>query len=819
MKDFYKLELQIFSLKSQVYFKKQFFKELHDYITRNRTDIGKEIEIPKTLLDKFNIPAQTEKLTVYQDGKTFFNHSVSHIIREYFGVEEKKEEHDVGNDEFKADRTILGIMSRTEFQTKYPEEVLQHPIAAYEFVPTTSISYNDFCSLANTYPSFRFLMNPLLTKRDYSTNISDILQRIDVDIKRRVIPEDRFGQKVATKFSINCKCGKSIVLYPSDIHSTIKHDCGFMNINGEEKPVKTTLDKSGLCPISEKEIFLYECKIPNLYDNNKNDSVYLYSFSDNLSSGLYSIDVWNTYVWVNDSKEYKFYPIILGFEKREIKVDTALILNKHKASLEYCEERNLPYARFLDVLFSWRDACNKYAGRNVTNRGMLLQLFLTISALGKHLNKYDKFGICVMGNKSLSKTYPSYLAGSLYDVDFQHIGSSQDASVAGLRGGINNGKLINGQTTRVFEKGVFSSAGLTLFDEGEKFFIDKEMNMVLKTFFDEYIDIKKVGAVGKIEQIYTPIIMSNFPYDHSQEYFKYIIDTYEKVIRLNEEKHEHGNSKDEIRAYLSDINLYLPLGRYEEDYKNKTLAQSIGLVRYIYGKKNIDWRTGGSMPASYRLLMDVTCWNSEEFAFSPEDRVIGETDTVLPSSSVFPTAQFVETLKANIGYKIIDLKFESLNDVNTIKNLDLLQEAINNWFRFEPKGQKLFMHLSEGKREIDPKLNSVVYKFIKTLQCYEDLTNHGELKGYFDNNIKEWAFMILSKCKRGITKAEYNFEEHYENIVPKDEKFNKLEAQIEKIKDEDREERLSHAVEKSVERKLAEQDSLSVTQETLMNKM
>jgi len=339
--------------------------------------------------------------------------------------------------------------------------------------------------------------------------------------------------------------------------------------------------------------------------------------------------------------------------------------------------------------------------------------------------------------------------------------------------------------------------------------------MVLKTFFDEYIDIKKVGAGEKIEQIYTPIIMSNFPYVHSQRYFSEVRDAYEKLIRLNQENHEHGNSKEEIMAYISDINLYLPTARYEEDYKNQTLAKAVGLVRYIFGKKNIDWRTGGSLPASYRLLMDVSCWNSEEFAFSLEDRVIGQTDTVLPSSSVFPTAQFVETLKSNVNYKLVNLKFENLNDANDVKHLDLLENAINDWFRYEDKGQKLFMHLSEGKREIDPKLNSVVYKLIKTLQVYEDLTNHGELKGYFDTNVKEWAFMILSKCKRGVTKAEYNFEEHYDNIVPKDEKFNKLEAEIEKIKNMEKDERLANALDKSVERKLNDN---AVTQETLMNK-
>lgn len=810
MKDFDRLERQIFSIKPQVYFTRAFFKELHDMALKNHSIIAENIEIPQKMIEKYSMSLPINKLTLFINNKHYFNPSASHMIREYFGVEERKEANEEDSVEFKTERQILSIMTREQFAAKYPNETLQVKKDSYEFVPTTSISYSDFCTLANAYPSFRFLMNPFLIKKEYSTNSSDILQRIEVDIKRRVIPGDRFGQKVATKFSIQCKCGKSVALYPSDIHTAIKHECGFQEIDGKTKVIRTTLDKSGLCPISEKEIFLYECKIPNLHDNNKQDSVYLYSFNDNLTPGLYQIDIWNTYIWVNDSKEYNFYPIILGNQKQEIKIDTNLIINNHPDAIKYCTEHNLLYARFLDVLFSWRDACKTYAGREVSNRGMLLQLFLISTGLAKNLNKYDKLGVCVMGNKSLSKTYPSYLAGSLLDTDFQHIGSSQDASVAGLRGGINNSKLINGQTTRVFEKGVFSSAGLTLFDEGEKFFIDEEMNMVLKTFFDEYIDIKKVGAEGKIEQIYTPIIMSNFPYYHSQEYFKEVRDAYEKLIRLNDEKHEHGNSKEEIMSYVSDVNLYLPTTRYEEDYKNQTLAKAVGLVRYIFEKKNKDWRTGGSMPASYRLLLDVTCWNSEEFAFSNEDRVIGETETVLPSSSVFPTAQFVETLKANVGYKIINLKFESLNPKKDIDALNSLQLAINEWFTYDSRGQKLFMHLSGGKKEIDPKLNSVVYKFIKTLQCYEDLSTHGELKGFFTANVKEWCFLILSKCKRGITKAEYNFDEHYDNIVPRNEKFSKLEAEIEKIKNLEKTERLEDAVQHSVNRRLNEQDAIAI---------
>lgn len=815
MKDFYRLEQQVFSIKPQTYFTKPFFKDMHDMVLSKAVTIGDQIEIPSKLIEKYKMSLPINKLTVFSNSKHFFNTSISHMIREYFGVEEKKEENYEDAVEFRTDREILGVLTRADFEAKYPQEQIQIKKDSYEFVPTTSFSYSDFCIMANTFPSFRFLLNPLLTKKEYSTNASDILQRIDVDIKRKVIPGDRFGKKIATKFSIHCKCGKSMILYPNDIHTIIKHECGMQEIDGKEKVIKTTLDKSGLCPVSEKEIFFYECRIPNLHDDNKQDAVYLYSFNDNLTPGTYSIDIWNTYIWENEGKEYAFYPIILGFEKKDIVIDSTLIVNNHPDAIKYCAEHNFPYARFLDVLFSGRDATKKYAGRNIDNRGMLLQMFLTITGIAKNLNRYDKLGVCAMGNKSLSKTYPTYLLGSLLDTDFQHIGSSQDVSLAGLRGGVNTNKLINGQTTRMFEKGVFSTAGLTLFDEGEKFFDDANMNMVLKTFLDEYIDIKKIGG-DKIEQTYTPLIMSNFPINHAQKYAYEVKDIYKKVIRLNNENHEHGTAEEEVSSYIADINLYLPTARYEEDYKNQSLAKAIGYVRYMFNKNNVDWRTGGSLPASYRLLLDVACWNSDEFSFNNDDRIIGETESVLPASNVFPTIQFIETLKANIGYKFINLKFENLNSEKDIKLLNCLQSAINDWFKYDSRGQKLFMHLSEGKIEIDPKLNSLVYKVIKTLQCYEDLTSHGELKGYFTKNIQDWSFMILSKCKRGITKAEYNFEEHYDNIVPKNEKFNKLEAEIEKIKNLEKDERLSNALDKSVERKLNDN---SVSQETLMNKV
>ena len=135
----------------------------------------------------------------------------------------------------------------------------------------------------------------------------------------------------------------------------------------------------GLYPLAEKELYLYECSIDNEVDITKTDTIYLYSLDPNLTPGKYYVNVWNTYVWEYPIKNHSFYPIALSVEKQEIQIDADLLKDNHPMAKEYCEKRKLPYAKFLDVLFSWRDASLKYAGRKVDNRGMLLQLFLTIS--------------------------------------------------------------------------------------------------------------------------------------------------------------------------------------------------------------------------------------------------------------------------------------------------------------------------------------------------------------------------------------------------------------------------------------------------------
>ena len=797
MKSFDGLERQIFNIENQKVLTKRFFTELHDKYINNEFRINdSEIIIPESMLNEKIRPIKN--LIVENHGVFHFTKEVSYFIRDYFGVEGKKDELEEGEDEYRQEREILGILSREEYEEKYPTSKLEGRTADYEFVPMPTITYNDFCILTNSYPKVKFLMNPSLHIRQYTSDGSIRLQKVEIDVKKQVMFDDRFGKKLATKFSIQCKCGKSLLIYPSDIHSTIKHLCGWeTNERGDDKPIKTTLDKNGLCPIAEKEAWLYEVKIPNLKDANKLDTVHLYAFESDIVPGKYTVDIWNAYVWDNKAKSYMFYPIVLGFKKKSIDINSDLITMYHPKAKAYCEQYNLPYARFLDVLFSIKDMAKTYGGRSLDERGMLLQLFIVISAMAKHLNKFEKLGILSMGNKSLSKTYPSYLLGLIMDSDFQHIGSSQDVSIPGLRGGIDNNSMINGQKTTMFVKGVFSVAGLTLFDEGELFFSDPEMNMVLKTFLDEYIDIKKIGG-SKIEQAYTPMIMSNFPQTFTAEYTKEVRDSYERYNKIGDEKHEHGRSKQEIASYVADINLYLPLSRYINDYKNQTLAKTIAYVRHKFKGKGLDWRTGGTLPASYRLLLDTVCWNVEEHSFKDEDRIIGQTESVLPQQGVFPTVEFIETLKSLYGDQKYNLKFEHLNNTEDIAVLKSLEESINDWFEHDEKGKILFLHLSEGTIQIDPKLNGLVYVFIKTLQIYEDIMNGGKVSGELSHNIKEWAFLILSKCKRGVTKDEYDFKEHYIDLIPKNEKFSMLEAEIEKIKSMEEEDKMENIIEKKI---------------------
>ena len=823
MKSFSELESVVFNIHNQKILTKAFFTKLHDKYLNKEVEINQdEIKIPTSRIEEYkdNSHKKIRGMTgvIEEKGDDFlFSSQVSYLIREYFGVEKKKQDNEEGNEDYREEREALGVMTREAFEEKYPNRKLETQQKDYEFVPMPTMSYNDFCIISNSYPQSKFIMNPLLATTEYSSNGSISIQKVEVDIKKQVITGDRFGKKIATKFSIQCKCGKSLLIYPSDIHSKIAHTCGWeVTEKGKDKPIIVTLDKSGLCPVAEKEMWLYETKIPNIKDSNKNDTVHLYTFESDIAPGRYVVDIWNAYIWENKSKSYNFYPVILGYKKKDIKIRTDLITLNNQNAVKYCDENNLPYARFLDVLFSLKTISSTYGGRDIDERGMLLQLFITVSSIGKHLNHFDKLGILAMGNKSLSKTYPSYLLGMITDSDFQHVGSSQDVSLAGLRGGINNKKMINGQVTSMFEKGIFSVAGQTLFDEGELFFSNPEMNMVLKTFLDEYIDIKKIGG-DKIEQSYTPMIMSNFPLEFNGKYTKEVKDAYERLNKIGEEKHEHGNSREEIASYISDINLYLPVSRYVNDYRNQTLAKTIAYVRHNFGTKGIDWRTGGSLPSSYRLLFDVVCWNVEEHSFKDEDRIIGQTESVLPQQGVFPTIEFVETLKSLYGKNKINLKFEHLNKPEVVQVLHNLEEDINEWFRSDEKGKIVFAHLANGTIQIDPKLNGLVYTFIKIIQLFEDIANTGAPVGKFNDNIKEWAFLILSKCKRGVTKDEYDFKEHYMDIVPKNEKFSMLEAEIEKIKSMEEDSKMESIIEKKF--KEHEKSSMAITEEVEMDEL
>jgi hypothetical protein len=797
MSSYQSLESTIFRIYHQRTLSDAFFKKLEHLHLNKEVDLSVNIIIiPKKIVPVGSMKGLGE---IKENGDLHLTPEVSFIVRDFFGVKLRKEELEEGDEEYREERELLGIIPRDEFEQKFPNIKLEPLKHSYEYVPMPSISYNDFCLISNNVPSFKFLLNPQIGIRPYSSNGTIKLQKVEIDLKRQVVSGDRFGKKLATQFSIACKCGKSILIYPNDMHSTITHTCGFEVIDGKDKVIKNRLDKTGLCPVVEREMWLYEVKIPNIKNSNKMDEIYLYAFEPDIEPGRYVVDIWNAYVWENSKKSYMFYPIILGFEKKNIEIEGDLIVPYHPKAKEYCQGNGLPYARFLDVLFSAKDLAIKYGGRELDDRGMLLQLFITNSIINKHLHSFDKLGVLSMGNKSLSKTYPSYLLGILLDSDFQHVGSSQDVSLAGLRGGINNHKLINGQTASVFEKGIFSVAGITLFDEGELFFSNPDMNMVLKTFLDEYIDIKKIGG-GKIEQSYTPLIMSNFPLVFSGEYIDMVKDTYEKLNKISSETHDHGLSKEEIASYIRDINLYLPVSRYADDYQNQTLAKTIAYVRHFFNTKGIDWRTGGSLPSSYRLLLDCVCWNTEEFSFKDEDRIIGQTESVLPQQNVFPTIEIIETLKRIYDNKMINLKYEKLNDVSVIEKLDELETEITEWFRNDEKGKILFGHLAQGTIQIDPKINGLTYTFIKGMQCFEDISNSGRLSGKLSNNVKEWVFLILSKCKRGVTKDEYDFKEHYMDLIPKNEKFSMLEAEIEKIKSMEEEETLDAKIEKHLKK-------------------
>jgi hypothetical protein len=330
-------------------------------------------------------------------------------------------------------------------------------------------------------------------------------------------------------------------------------------------------------------------------------------------------------------------------------------------------------------------------------------------------------------------------------------------SLPGFQGGINNNKNINGKTESVFEPGIVTKYGLVVLDEAERMFSDRQLNLAIKNFPNRSLNIEKVGGENDVPQNYTPIMCSNFyDYYHNQQYLAMIKDVYYTLARKDLTNTFHPSNKLDMNKYIDKCNIFLTLSKTQEKYKNENLTKAIYYTRNKMENSNIDWRTGGRIESSYRLLFDCVVQVKKNKMVKEEDRIVREnTPTTLPEHYVFPVTEFLNEIryrlldnKRNINlydYQLLDE--ETMHQINTLKTD--IADYVRDW------SNNIHLHLAGNNREIDPKLYAVFENMCVVVQLIEDHTST-ELS----ENVKDLILKLVMKCKRGLTEEEYNFTDH-----------------------------------------------------------
>lgn len=614
------------------------------------------------------------------------------------------------------------------------------------FIPNRELELTNVHTLINKYEEFDFELNDKIKKRNdegFNFNKINTVKKFEINVKGKVYEDDKIDKLVSEFLYICPKCFEKIYYLPNQTYTTIKHGCdGYVASNG--KQVYTRIDEKTRMASNSKQIWLYEFTI-----GDNETSRYAYSFKPDIKQGRYTADILLTVDSLNGGSK-KNLALILGIRKEKIEIINDLVTDKE--SKKWCKKKGLPHIRLLDALFSIRKMHKHYTVHDLNDKGMLNQIFITFSGLMKLIFKNRCFGVNVIGSTSLSKSYTGQLFSLALDRDYSFVQNSTDVSIPGLKGGINNQKEINGEKVTIFEEGIFTRGGLTIFDEGNNFFSDENLNASLKDLFNTTINIQKIGGKKGIKQNYTPIIYSNSS-NHHIDYSNYVTSVYTLFINHVTVEVPHLKSDDEIIRYLNTINLYMPVSYYITFEKNEHLARAIYYVRKMMERKDLSWRTGGSIPANYRLLFDVLCFTTEETFEKCGVRVMERTETIMPEVYDIPFEELQAALLEYYNGGKVDLYKVKENDKSVIRQLKSLFDDINNFLISD--GVEIHIHLSGNCKRMDEKLGYLVSTFIAGLQLLEDI-NSTKLS----DNVKVWSKLILLKCKRGLTKDEYDFKTH-----------------------------------------------------------
>ena len=714
---------------------------------------------------KTNMLLNENNLVIKSNGKNFgklitndeiffnsrtFSKTISNVLIDFFESFKKQELNEsskvyIKNQSLHDNTAIDGIIEKVkaEVDDETKETVV---IKTGELIPSINLKIDSLHAINNKISNFKFLLNNnIKLKNNLDTSKVNTVSKIKFEITKQLTNSAVNAKKLITKYEIICPvCHGVIEKLPYEINQKIKHGCaGLETKNGSQgyTEIKTNAIKMS----NFLQLYLYEAKI-----NDESGAIGLYSFDNNLMLGKYVADVFVCSGAFEDKNEMLL--LMLGYERQKPKVINNLV--NITSAVKWCEKKKFPMAKFLVTLFSIRNLHKVYSKYNINDKGFLLQLFITLSGLAKQLFNYRILGINVVGNKSLGKTFSGVLFAMALDKNYKFIQHSSDCSVPGLKGGINNNYVLNGIKMSILQEGVFTTGGLTVFDEAALFFDRKNtmLNESLKSLPDKVITIQKIGGGERIPQNYTPILFSNFT-EFSVEFTSCIENDYFLLNIRQDEKERcsyHKKNKADVIQYLRKINLYLPLDYYVVTENNVLLAKVISAVRDKYTRRDVDWKTGGSLASDSRFLFSIVVKNYSEKLKKNEKIKAEDTQLILPSLSDIPYLEFIESIKNYYNINNINLGDIAKNSDEVNNQLDELSKDIALFLSTD--GLEVFLHLSNNTNNIDSKTNSILFACIKIMQLLEDSSS---VK--LSSNIKTWCKLIFLKCKRGITEKEYNF--------------------------------------------------------------
>jgi len=372
------------------------------------------------------------------------------------------------------------------------------------YTPTTEFieNYHFYVMICKISPlSPKFNMMPGLTQTNFSSATGHLMQ-----VKIKIVRQIKLTEQIKFYGSYDYKCpscGLIMNFLPHQMgKKSIMHPKCYANAGNN-----VSISRGSYSPAQFVDLFCYEVLTYDIQGVVSTEPKYFFSFDDSMEWGFYNCDIVNINGRISAPDDKTIRTIMLGAEPITPKLMPGLFSERRGKELAHFFR--MPYHKMFDL---WAAVIEYYKSKNIVlkpKKGGLIQLQLLSSTIMKILGD-DKFPISVIGDTSLSKTYPARLIGPLMDTHYEFLSrGGEAATLPGLQGGISQNFWVDGKKMTYFQEGIMTSAGLCIFDEANFWYENKAFNDILKSFQDDFIKIQKIG--GKtIPQKYTPVFLSNF---------------------------------------------------------------------------------------------------------------------------------------------------------------------------------------------------------------------------------------------------------------------------------------------------------------------